>query len=560
MPTATKRRPPAVLDATTQYAEDCVAGRVLVGKWVRLACERHMRDLIEGPARGLTWRPEMGQRVIDFFSHLKLADGANAGQPFLLEPWQQFITGSLMGWYRLDGTRRFRYAYIGVGRSNGKTPWGAGMLVYGLTADGQQGAQCYSAATTRDQAKIAFRDATKLVESNATLNNSVEKLVNNISFHRLGSFLRPLSSDASKMDGLRVHFALEDELHEHPSRDVTDKLRTGMKTPQPLLMQITTAGYSRETVCWAEQDYSVKVLEGIFDDDAQFGYIATIDDDDDWTDETCWIKANPNLGVTIQMSQLRTECDKAKLVPGEQNPFKRLRLNVWTEQADRWLDIAAWDRCWVDFTENDMEGQACWAGLDLSTVKDITAFVLIFKLGEKVRILPYFWVPEDNIRQRVEHDRVPYDVWVRDGWITATPGNVVDYGFLRRDILELAKRFNIVELAKDRWNSTGIGTELMGDGLTVIDYGQGFASMTAPAKEFERLVVSGDLEQSGHPVMRWMVSNATALQDPAGNLKPDKARSGEKIDGVTAALMALGRAIVTDDGASIYETAELRIL
>ena len=558
MPTATKRRPPAVLDAVSQYAEDVVAGRIVTGKLVRQACERHLRDLIEGPGRGLRWRPEKGQRVIDFFAQLKLPDGQNAGKTFRLEPWQQFIVGSLFGWLRADGTRRFRYAYIAVARANGKTPLGAGLLLYGLTADGEPSAQCYAAATTRDQAKIAFRDATKLVESNPVLNRSVEKLVNNLSFR--GAFLRPLSSDASKMDGLRVHFALEDELHEHPSGDVTDKLRTGMKSSQPMLIQITTAGYSRETVCWQEHEYSCKVLDGIFDDDARFAYIAMLDEEDDWTDETLWIKPNPNLGVTVHMDTLRQECNQAKLIPGQQNPFKRLRGNIWTEQEDRWLDIAAWDRCLVDFTEDDMEGQPCWAGLDLSTVKDLTAFVLVFKVGEKVRILPYFWVPEDNIRQRVEHDRVPYDVWVRDGWIRATPGNVVDYGFVRRDILALAKRFNIVELAKDRWNSTGIGSELMGDGLTVIDYGQGFASMTAPAKEFERLIVSGDLEQNGHPVMRWMVSNVTVLQDPAGNLKPDKAKSGEKIDGVAAALMGIGRAIVTDDGYSVYEGRGLLVL
>ena len=537
-----------------------MAGRIVTGRFVRLVCERHLRDLIEGPARGLDFSVPKADRAIAFFENLTLPDGANAGKKFILQPWQAFIIGSLFGWLRADGLRRFRYAYIEVARANGKTPMGAGMLLYGLTADGQQGAQCYSAATTRDQAKIAFRDASLMVDGTPALKGAVESLVNNLAYQRNGSFLRPLSSDASKMDGLRVHFALEDELHEHPSGDVTSKLRTGMKTPAPLLIQITTAGYDRESVCWEEHHYSTQVLEQIFDDDARFSYIATIDEEDAWQDESCWVKANPSLGVTIQMDVLRQECQQAILIPGQQNPFKRLRLNIWTEQADRWLDIDSWDRCQQDFTESDLEGQACWAGLDLSTVKDLTAFVLVFKMDNGVRVLPYFWVPEDNIRQRVEHDRVPYDVWVRDGWIRTTPGNVVDYAYIRRDINEFGKRFNIIELAKDRWNSTGIGTELMGDGFIVVDFGQGFASMTAPAKEFERLIVSGELGHNGHPVMRWNVSNVTVEQDASGNLKPSKAKSGEKIDGISAALMALGRAIVTDDGSSVYESRSLIVL
>ena len=559
MPVATKRRPPKapVAHPTTQYAQGVVAGRVVTGRLVRLACERHLRDL---ERRDLVFDEVAADKALNFFSLLTLPDGANAGRKFELQPWQQFVVGSLFGWKRRDGLRRFRYAYIEVARANGKTPAGAAMLLYGLTADGQQGAQCYSAATTRDQAKIAFRDAALMVEGTPALNQVVERLQNNLAYQRLGSFLRPLSSDASKMDGLRVHFALEDELHEHPSADVTSKLRTGMKTPQPLLIQITTAGYDRNSVCWEEHHYSVQVLEQIFDDDARFSYIATIDPDDDWTDEACWIKANPNLGVTIQPDVLRQECNQAILIPGQQNPFKRLRLNIWTEQQDRWLDIATWDRCQAEFTAEDCEGWACWAGLDLSTVRDITAMVLVFKNGDRVRVLPYFWVPEDNVRQRSESDRVPYDVWVRDGYITATPGNVVDYDRVRSDIQEIGRRYNIIELAKDRWNSTQIGTQLMGDGFTVVDFGQGFASMTAPAKELERLVTSQMLEHDGNPVLRWMASNVTVEQDAAGNLKPSKARSGEKIDGIAALCMALGRAIVQDDGASVYESRSLIIL
>ena len=314
-------------DPATAYALAVTSGQVVAGRLVRLACERHLRDLETAAERGLVWRPDLAAKVERFFRLLRLPDGAAAGKPFILQPWQQFVIGSLFGWLRLDGTRRFRYAYVSVARANGKSPMAAGVGLYGLMADGESGAQVYSAATTRDQAKVIFGDADHMRERSPGFSERIVKTVNNLAYLPTGSYFRPLSAEAKTMDGLRVHMALVDEIHEHPNGDVLSKLRTGMKSSQPLLFMITTAGFDRLTVCWEEDDNSVRVLEQLIDNDAYFAYVARPDEDDEWTDEACWPKANPSLGVTVRIDTLREECELAKQIPGQQNPFKRLRLN-----------------------------------------------------------------------------------------------------------------------------------------------------------------------------------------------------------------------------------------
>jgi phage terminase large subunit-like protein len=345
------------------------------------------------------------------------------------------------------------------------------------------------------------------------------------------------------MDGLNVHCAIIDELHAHKTRNVLDVLTTATGARrQPLIFVITTAGFDRNSVCWEQHDYSVKVLEGIIPDDTFFCYVAGIDEDDAWTDEAVWPKANPNLNVSVKAEDLRTKCQRAIEVPGQQNAFRRLHLNEWTEQANRWLDMAVWDENGQAFDLELLKGQDCYAGLDLSTTSDITALALWFPTQQKA--LCYFWVPQEGVRQRSERDRVPYDVWEREGYIEATEGNVVDYDIIRVRVNELNQFYNIRELAIDRWNSTQLQTQLMGDGFTVVPFGQGFYSMTAPTKEMERLILERKLNHGGNPVLRWMASNVAVAQDAAGNLKIDKAKSTEKVDGMVALAMALGRAMV----------------
>ncbi len=561
----------AASDPTTTYARRVVAGKAIAGRMVRLACTRHLRDLAEGAERGLRFDKAAAMRAIRFFETLlHFAEGDFAGKLFKLEPWQKFIAGSLFGWYGEDGCRRFRTAYVEVGKGNGKSPMAAGIGLYGLIADGEPGAEIYSAAVVKDQAKILWRDALNMVRASTSLNRHVDQRVNNLAVLDTNSFFRPVSSEHRGLDGKRVHMALIDELHEHPTAIVYEKMRAGTKGRRnPLIFEITNSGYDRQSICWQHHEYSEKVLTDSIPNDSWFAYVAQLDaceacaadghmmanpscsDCDDWRDEKVWPKANPNLGVSIQLKYLREQVEEAKGMPAKQNIVLRLNFCIWTEQATRWLDMATWGRCSGAVDEKVLEGRDCFAGLDLATTIDICALELDFpslEEGEPHKVLSFFWVPEDNIQARALRDRVPYDQWVREGYITPTEGNVTDYDVIRRDILLLSERFHILELAIDRWNSTQLQTQLMSEGITVVPFGQGFASMSAPTKELERLVVSGGIEHGGNPVLTWMASNVAVRQDPAGNQKPDKEKSTERIDGMVALIMAIGRATVHDGG------------
>ena len=551
----------ATRSSVTVYADSVLAGDVLTGKLVRLACERHLRDLQHGHERGLTFDEDRAERVVRFFANLHLPDGVNAGKPFLLESWEAFIVGSLFGWLRADGKRRYQYSYVEVARANGKTPLGAGIGLYCLTADQEHGAQIFSAATTRDQAKIAFRDATLMVENTAALKARITPMVNNLHYQPLNSFFRPLSADASKMDGLRVHYALVDEVHEHPNGDVLSKLRTGMKSSQPILFEITTAGFDRESVCWQEHDYTVKVLEGVVDDDTRFGFVATLDDGDGWTDETVWVKANPNLGVTVKLDTLRQECEQAKAIPAQQNSFKRLRLNLWTEMETLWLDMPTWDDQPERTPIEELAGRTCYAGIDLSTTTDFTAAVLLFPDDEGgYDVLAYFWMPEENLRDRCIRDHVQYDVWADQGFIELTPGNLVDQRHIAKRIAELREGYYIIELGFDPWNAAYLEAELGDAGAPLVKVPQSLANLSAPAKELSALLFDRKFRHGNHPVLRYMASNVVAIQDPSGNLRPHKGKSTGRIDGISAAVTALGRAMLREMGPSVYETGDLLVL
>lgn len=542
----------ALPDPVTQYARDVVDGRVVAGKPVRQACERHLRDLEDGPSRGLTWDLRKVQHVLGFFAALKLADGEHAGQPFELQPWQAFIIGSLFGWQNVDGYRRFRTAYVEIGKGNGKTPMAAALGLYMTIADGEHGAECYSAAVGRDQAAITFRDAVRFRQASPALTVSTVEHTANIAFPRLHSYFRPISSEGRGLDGKRVHYAGIDELHEHPSSIVVDKMRAGTKgRRQALIFEITNSGYDRNSVCWHHHDYSLKVLDGTFENDNWFAYVCALDEGDNWMqDESCWVKANPNLGVSIRLDYLRELVAEAREMPSKQNIVARLNFCVWTEQATRWLPIDRWDACDERFHADDLVGRECFGGLDLSTVNDLTALAWVFppaEPGERWKVLMRYWVPRENIARRVRRDRVPYDLWVQRGLIEATDGNVVDYDVIRERVMQDCERYRVREIAIDRWNATQIATQLQNEGLTVAMFGQGFASMSAPAKELEKLVEGRELAHNGCPVLRWMAGNCAVAQDPAGNIKPDKSKSTERIDGIAALIMALGRAIVVHE-------------
>ena len=553
-----KARKVAGVDPVTSYAKAVVARKIVAGPWVRLACARHLRDLKERKTTGLEWAPARARKAIEFFPEVLVLEDA---RPFNLEPFQQFIVGSLFGWYGKDGFRRFRTAYNEIGKGNGKSPLAAGLGLYGLVADGEASAEVYSAATTTEQARIVWRDADRMVEQSPELNADTGGVVKReaacLSFGRPESVFRPVSSEHRGLDGKRVHFGLIDELHEHPNAMVVDKIRAGTKARKnALIFEITNSGWDRHSVCWDHHEYSLKVLQGIIDNPSWFAYVCALDEKDDFRNPKVWLKANPGLGTILPRKYLEEQVAEAVGMPSKENLCRRLNFCEWTEQSIRAIPMEEWDRGAAAIDIEALRGRPCYGGLDLAKVNDLSAFVLLFPpLAEEPWIvLPWYWLPADDMLPRVRRDRVPYDVWVREGFIATTPGNVTDYGFIEARVIALAGQYQIQEIAFDRTFGGEIVQNLMAEGLAMVEFGQGFLSMAAPTSELLRLVKAGELQHGGHPVLRWNASNLATAEDAAGNLKPDKEHSYERIDGITALCNALGRAITRPSGGdSVYD-------
>jgi len=549
-----------------------------MGRFERLCWERHERDLALAYAdgavpkdprkthhpKGFWFDPDAAERPIVVTEKLcRHHKGEWAGKPFLLEEWQRRILRIVFGWKRADGTRRFRIVYIEVPRKNGKSELAGAVGLYLLVADDEPGAEVYSSATKKDQAKIVHDAAVAMVKASPELRRFVRSFRNNLHCPRLGSKFEPLGADSSTLDGLNPHGNIVDELHAHKDRGLWDVLDTAMGARrQPLTWAITTAGtYEPESIGWQMHDHATKVLDGAIEDEAFFGFIAAADPEDDWAHPDTWAKANPNIGVAIKPEYLAAQAEKAKQQPSFLNTFLRLHLDRWTQQAERWIDLEQWNACDIECTRKEMEqretaleGATCYGGLDLSTKLDVTALVLVFP--DTWDLLCRFFVPEDNVAERVRRDRVPYDAWIRDGWLLATPGNVIDYAFIREEAKRLAARFDVREWAYDPWNATETATELQGDeGFAMVEVRQGYRSLSEPSKKFEELVVSKAWRHGGHPVMRWMVANVAVREDPNGNIAPEKPKrhTGLRIDGVSATITALTRAIVGASGSSVYE-------
>jgi phage terminase large subunit-like protein len=436
-----------------------------------------------------------------------------------------------------------------------------------LFQDREPGAEIYGAAAEYKQASLVFAHARGMVMADDELRerskifNGQTKAIQ-LSEHKANvddiSTYLVVSADAYSKHGYLIHGFVLDELHTQPNRDLVDTLESGMggqDRHQPLGIYITTADFRRpNSICNEMHEYASKVRDGIVPDQRFLPVIYEAALDDDWTDERVWNRANPNIDVSVSRDFLRQECRKAQESIPLENRFKRLHLNIITEQETRFLEMEKWRACAADIPVDELEGEVCYAGLDMSTTTDVTAFVLLFpKQGNAV--LPFFWVPSEKADRREKKERVNYVTWAREGAMELTEGTVVDYDVVRARIGELGKRFNIREIAIDRWNSTQIQTQLMGDGFTVCKFGQGFGSMTAPTKELEKLVLAGEIRHGSNPVLDWMISNVAVEMNPAGDLKPTKAKSGDKIDGVVALIMALGRKIVQDEPRdSVYLT------
>lgn len=555
-----------------RYARDVARGEIVAGRLVRLACERHLRDLEHGQERGLKWVPEAADHAIRFFGFLRHSKGKWAGAVMELEPWQQFRVGSIFGWYKQDPetgnwVRRFTTAYNEVARKNGKSTESAGVGLYLLTADGEPGAEVYSAATKRDQAKIVWDEAARMVRKSPALSDRVQVLKANMSVLDTESKWEPLGADVDGMDGLNPHGSIIDELHAHRTREMWDVIESALGSrEQPLTWVITTAGFDQNGICYEVRSFAIDVLEGKVEDevgDTWFAYIATIDEGDRWDDEAVWIKANPNLGVSVRRDYLREKAEKARRIPAAQNNFLTKHLNVWTQQVTRWIDIDLWDEQKGIVDEDKLRGVACYGGLDLASVSDLVAWVMVFPWGDEgdLDVLARFWCPEARLHDRQNRYRDQYAAWKKQGLLYTTPGDAIDYGFVRKQIFEDAETFDLQDLNIDRlFQAHQLATELIDEGLNVLGMGQGFYSMAAPMKEFERLLLTRRIHHGGNGLLRWMAGNVAVKQDPAGCLKPDKAQSQGKIDGIVALVMAIDRMMRHETKKSVYESRGVRTL
>ena len=542
-----------------------VSGKVVAGRAVRLACQRHLADLERqaSPKFPYTFDVVRAGMVVEFFRDFLHLEG---GKPFLLQPWQVFIVGSVFGWVDATGARRFRTSYVETGKGTGKTPLSAGIGLYCLIADGEDAAEVYSCGVTRDQAAYLFRYAQNMAKDSPELSQLLGAGIteHNIAWHETRSYFRPLSSEGRGLDNKRPHCALIDEVHEHPSAIVVDKMRAGTKgRKQALQFLITNAGYDRQTVCYRMHDYALKLLEGSLVNDTFFAYICQLDacpacekaghrsaqascsQCDRWDVEgPHWLKANPNLGISLTWQYLREQVEEAKGMPSKQNIVRRLNFCEWTESERRWIDKDVWAACGTFVDEVALRGRPCYCGLDLASSQDISALALVFPDEDGgFDVAMRFWVPREGARVRSQRDRVDYERWIESGDMIATEGNVTDYDVIREQIRELAESYQIQSVAYDRWGATQLVTQLTEDGAVCIPVGQGFATLSAPSKELEKLLMGKTLRHGGQPVLAWMAANVVAEMDAAGNVKPSKRKSTERIDGIVALVMALSEAL-----------------
>jgi phage terminase large subunit-like protein len=543
-------------DPVTSYATAVLAGEVRAGRLVLLACERHLRDLEltrqpGGHPDGLWLDLVAVDRAVQFFACLHHSKGEWAGEAFVLQPWQCFIVGSLLGWKRADGTRRFRSSYVEVPRKNGKSTLLAGLGLYGLVMDGEPGAEVYVAATHRDQARLVWGEASRMRDRSPSLASRVRKFVGSLVVEETNSKMVPLGADADTLDGLNPSLVIIDELHAHRDRSVLDVMTTALGSRrQPLLVAITTAGTDRTSVCWEQHSYIGRVLSGTVSDDSTFGYIATIDQGDDWRTEAAWRKANPNLGVSVKIDFLAAAAAKAEKVPAAQNSFRRLHLDEWTEAVDAWLTAGVWEA--VQTSELDIvdyRGAPAWAAIDISSRRDLTALVTVVEDGDGLVAFPRFWMPGDGVLERSERDGVDYAAWRDQGLITATPGPVVGVAFVARAIADLAALLDLQAVAGDAYRRAELQDALdeLGCEVPLHDHPQGFRRsagselwMPGSVDAAENMLVGGKVRVAENPILTWNVASVCMTPSPEGNRKPDKRKSVSRIDGALALIQAAG--------------------
>ncbi len=538
------------VEAAREYVRGVLAGEIPACKWVRLACERQERDLARTDWQ-YVFDAERASAVCEFIEGLPHIKGrwARKRELIRLEPWQCFGLTTVFGWVdRETGTRRFRRAYEEVPRKNAKSTKSAGVALYMLAGDGEHGAEVYTAATTRDQAKIVFADAREMAKRTPAMCSAlgVRPLEHNLSVARTSSKLAPLSSDGGTLDGLNISCGIVDELHAHPTRDVYDVLDSGTGSrEQPLLWMITTAGSNRAGICYEQRTYVTKVLEGVFVDESFFGIIYTIDDDDAWDDPAVWAKANPNYGVSVLPDDLAIQARKAAQMPSALANFLTKRLNVWVNADSAWMNMAAWDDC-ADPTlrEEDWLDAECFGGLDLASKVDIAAHLRLYRRGDVYGCFGSYYLPERAIEVSANSQ---YDGWARRGLLTVTDGEVTDYDVIEADVRAHHARARVKETGFDPAQATQLVGHLLDDNLPMVEVRPTVLNFSEPMKELEALVIGRKKGKrflhDGNPVLTWMVSNVVCHRDAKDNIYPRKERVENKIDGVVALLMALNRAL-----------------
>lgn len=527
-----------------QYARNVLKGRIIVGPLVRLAAERHERDMKQAKAKGFVFDEDAADHAIGFIeTWVRLPDTSDEDgnpKPFILQPWQAFIVGSIFGWrWVTSGHRRIRNIYVEIGKGNGKTPLWAAIGLYGLMMDGQKAPEIYAAANDRDQSMIMFRDAVRMVDASPELSKRIRKTgiehVTNLAYG-LG-FFRPFSREQGAKSGTRPHMGLLDEVHEAPNADIINKVRAGTKGNQDALIgEITNSGTDKTSVCYQHHEHSRRILEQTVTDDRWFAYVCTLDEGDDpLEDESCWLKVNPNLGVSIHREYLQDQVSAAKNIPAETNTVLRLNFCVWTQAHSRFLPAGAWLRCEGEMSDEQLRGLECYAGLDLGQSDDFSAFVLIWLLGDgRIYVRPHFWIPSSAIERPNRH----YDEWQRSGALEVVDGEVTDYGHVQEAVRQLCVRHGVRELAYDRRFAEQMAQNLRGFGVEMVETPQGF-QLTEALRKLSDLVISGDIVQDGNRVMAWMSDNLTIKPGRNGQMMLDKDKAADKIDGFAALTFVL---------------------
>ena len=550
-----------------RYAEAVVAGDIPASRWVRLACQRQLDDLarFKGKSASFLFNPKLTDRegrafhpadnLCAFIERLPHVKGPLAGDLIKLEPWQVFILTTVFGWVKPDGKRRFRRSYIEVPRGNAKSTLSSAVALYMLAADGEGGAEVYSLATTRDQARIVFGDAQAMARRSPGFRSRFGVAVGAHNMHVLvsGSKFEALSAEGSTLDGLNIHFGCVDELHAHKTRTVYDVVETGTgKRDNSLLWVITTAGSNRAGICYEIRTFVNRLLEGLFNDDSQFGIIYGLDDADDWASEAALIKANPNWGISVRPEVLLPLQAKAMQMPSAANNFKTKHLNEWVNADTAWMDMRAWDACAdPELSEDDFIGQPCFIGLDLASKVDIAAKAKVFEREGRFYVFLSHYLPEAAVE---DGRNSQYSGWARRGLLTVTPGNVTDFDQIEAELVADASRFQIVEVPFDPFQATQLSAHLLAEGLPMVEMRPTVLNFSEPMKQLEALVLQRRLVHDGDPILSWMISNVVCHRDAKDNIYPRKEREENKIDGVVALIMALGRIMTSTDAPPVIDT------